>query len=246
MQSDLSQIGLPVQWSYGILLYHTEEDKVLMIQRRDTIEYIEIVKGRVSSDHLELLEVYINRLTIQEREKLMTQSFDTIWSDLWCNHKHKNYHKQYWSSYQKFQQVRPYIKRFDAQFEEREYILPRGRTLASDETELHTAQRECEEETGIKSKEYKVTEHVLKECYMGSDNVLYGSKYYVCTTSTQVICQPSISEVKGCHWIPVDHLLDYIRTYRHFTRHIFIEFLKSIYPLIHETTISTLEEETST
>lgn len=234
MQKDLSEMGLPVQWSYGIFLYHIDNKETLMVQRRDTIEYIELVKGHISCNDLELLEVYVNRLTKEERDKLLTASFDTIWFDLWCNHNHKNFHKQYWPSYHRFQQLRPLIKRFDAQYEEREFVLPRGRMIASDQSELCTAQRECYEETGIRHDQYVVTDHVLKECYLGSDNTVYGTKYFVCTIKSKPQCVPSTSEVKGCHWVSNNTFIDHIRSYRHHTKHLFYDFETNIAPRLDE------------
>ena len=68
--------------SYGVLLV-ADIDKVpklIMIQRKDSLCYIEIIRGKYT---LETFHIYIERISNQELNDIKTKSFDELWKKLW-------------------------------------------------------------------------------------------------------------------------------------------------------------------
>jgi 8-oxo-dGTP pyrophosphatase MutT (NUDIX family) len=54
----------------------------LLIRRRDTIGYIEFIRGKYPNNKNYILNL-INEMTIGEKNKLLTMTFSELWNDLW-------------------------------------------------------------------------------------------------------------------------------------------------------------------
>ena len=77
--------------SYGIILY-TEGDgdegekQIIMVERKDTLSYIEFLRGKYKSIYnLEYLRLLFSRLSECEKKKLIENDFDTLWNELWIH-----------------------------------------------------------------------------------------------------------------------------------------------------------------
>ena len=75
---------LPVL-SYGIILIN--DDKLLMIQRKDSLSYIEFLRGKYELNKPEYILTLLNTCSVQERDYIKTLSFDDLWSKLWFSGK---------------------------------------------------------------------------------------------------------------------------------------------------------------
>ena len=73
--------------SYGIVCIHT--NKILMIQRKDSICYIEFIRGKYKLDNKSYILNLLNRCSIEERNRLKNNSFDWLWNTLWFSGKEK-------------------------------------------------------------------------------------------------------------------------------------------------------------
>lgn len=181
------QCRLPVL-SYGILCIN-KENKVLMIRRKDSLSYIEFLRGKYSIDDIPYIQKLLNTCSVNERELLKTLSFDELWKQLWFQTSEKKQTdrmvKEQKDSKKKFEQLKSsnllsLIQNCDIYYETPEWEFPKGRR-SSHETNMKCAIREFEEETDLSCDEYILLDNVvpLSEEYMGSNGVRYKHIYYL-------------------------------------------------------------------
>ena len=181
------QCRLPVL-SYGIICIN-QENKILMIRRKDSICYIEFLRGKYNLDDHTYINNLLNCCSVNERHSLLTLTFDELWSQLWYQSSKKKQTermiKEYNDSKQKFEQLKQHslqtlIKSCGVYYETPEWEFPKGRRSCQ-ETNIKCAIREFEEETDLSSDEYILLDNVvpLSEEYMGSNGVRYKHVYYL-------------------------------------------------------------------
>ena len=78
------QCKLPIT-SYGIILFRSSDKGVqyLMIRRKDSFGYIDLIRGKYSSYNVEQIQKSIDEMSVIEKSRLKTESFDTLWKMLW-------------------------------------------------------------------------------------------------------------------------------------------------------------------
>ena len=54
-----------------------------MINRKDSLCYIDFLRGKYNSNDIEYIKILINKMTINEKSKLIRDIFDDLWMDLW-------------------------------------------------------------------------------------------------------------------------------------------------------------------
>lgn len=218
-----------VTMSYGILLRNTA-GQILMIQRRDSVEYIDLIRGRFSGTNRDL-EVYLSNMSKDEHIRLQTLNFDQLWDQMWINHSGKIYKQEYLNARRRFSQIVIPDSFMRTEYVENEYLLPRGRKKNCREHTLVCATREFFEETGIRQSEYKIdsNKHHI-EYYYGSNGKLYGTKYYVANLlkDTTHLFNPynmvQCSEVRNMQFFdPIDAYRK-VRSYRTSLRQILFEY----------------------
>ena len=72
--------------SFGIICYKIDENnemKFLMIQRKDSLSFMEFIRGKYELNNLEYIKQLLLNMTISEREMIITLNFDDIWKYLW-------------------------------------------------------------------------------------------------------------------------------------------------------------------
>ena len=72
--------------SIGLIAFKIENDsiKYLMIRRKDTLGYIEFLRGKYTHD-IAYIKSLIYEMTESEKENLLNKDFKEIWRDLWLN-----------------------------------------------------------------------------------------------------------------------------------------------------------------
>lgn len=190
--------------SYGIILYTIKNGDAYyqLGQRRDTYGAIEFIKGNLKDDEI---PNYINLMSSDERERILgnIDNFEKLWDDLWINHQSKGYKTDSTRAYETFQKnMKKYLQNFmdtqkcaddikknaktrfnnDENFKvclENPWIFSKGRKHTN-ETSLHCAIREFEEETGISRNLIHINNHEpFEEMYIGTDGKLYKTIYYL-------------------------------------------------------------------
>jgi ADP-ribose pyrophosphatase YjhB (NUDIX family) len=149
-----------------------------MIQRKDSICYIEIIRGKYT---LKTLNILINRISNQELNDIKTKSFDELWKKLWLldSIQDTKYMREYERSKLLFETIDK-SKLKSTKYEETEWEIPKGK---KNKRELNyvSAKRELEEETNIKPNDYELIINIspLVEEFRGENDVNYRNIYYI-------------------------------------------------------------------
>ena len=71
--------------SYGVLLLTDIETipKIVMIQRKDSLCYIEIIRGKYDIYDTKKLKLLLDRISQDELENIKNVDFDILWKNLW-------------------------------------------------------------------------------------------------------------------------------------------------------------------
>jgi len=99
------QCKLPII-SYGIILFkkgtvnansnsdaEKKDYEFLMIRRKDSFGYIDLIRGKYSPYHIEQVQGIINEMSLSEKEKILNHDFKYLWTSMWgstCNSQYKN------------------------------------------------------------------------------------------------------------------------------------------------------------
>ena len=183
--------------SYGVLLFTYVKDipKIIMIQRKDSLCYIELIRGKYNPKNTKLIKLLLSRISNQERNDIITKDFDTLWKSLWLidNINETKYMKEYnrskklfnilkdgYSQNNEMYSIEKYFKDIQDKYIETEWEFPKGKKKIG-ETFLEAAERELQEETGIKVEDYNIIKniHQIQEVFTGENSVNYKNIYYV-------------------------------------------------------------------
>jgi ADP-ribose pyrophosphatase YjhB (NUDIX family) len=163
--------------SYGIILLDSH-NKIILVQRRNSVEYIEIIRGNYKN--LELLCHLCSLITLEEKKRILNFDFKTNWDKM--NNKSKIYEKYYKQAHEKFIENNVVFIVYDlpntSLYSETEFCIPKGRKKRKDEKEKTCAIREFREETGIK-KEIFITNTIFMEHFYGTNGKKYSTKYFL-------------------------------------------------------------------
>jgi 8-oxo-dGTP pyrophosphatase MutT (NUDIX family) len=201
--------------------------KFLMIQRKDTMGYIDFVRGKYPEDNevikKTLLNICLDEMTYQEKHNLLTKSFDTIWNDLWVNHESKCFKNEYELAKKKFLDldIQTLVKNSNTYFEFQEFGFPKGRRNMR-ESNIACAEREFFEETGYDKSSYDFIKNypIICEEFVGTNGVKYRHIYYLVKMKDDVL-PPRIDntnviqtgEVQNIGWFSFDECMALIRPY---------------------------------
>lgn len=159
--------------------------KFLLIQRKDTMGYIDFIRGKYPSSEPEksqALKVYLEEMTISERESLLTKTFDKIWDEIWNNKNSKIYKNEYSTAKEKFEKLDIFslLENSESKWTTTEFGIPKGRRCIKEQI-LACAEREFYEETGYSKEHYQYLSNyptVIEE-FEGTNGVRYRHIYYL-------------------------------------------------------------------
>ena len=66
-----------------------------MIQRKDSISYVEFIRGKYSLEKSSYIFRLFSDMTHNEREKIRLNDFKTLWDLLWMNHDSNIFKNEY-------------------------------------------------------------------------------------------------------------------------------------------------------
>jgi hypothetical protein len=202
---------LPIT-SYGVLLLLNEEiPKIVMVQRKDSLCYIEILRGKYDIYNVKKIKLLLNRISKTELENIKTVDFDILWKQLWLidDIKETKYMKEYTYSKMLFEsmlndiELRDYIDLLVSEYDTSEWEFPKGKKDRN-EIQHECAKRELEEETNIKSTDYEIIKNIspIIENFIGENDINYRNIYYIgiCKNTENVKINPDnnnqINEIK--------------------------------------------------
>jgi len=220
--------------SFGIICYKKLGDdiKYLMIQRKDSLSFMEFIRGKYNVDDIPYLNQLLTSMTANEIKLLIEKSFDEIWNYAWTqnsvsNFKHTN---EFIDSKQKFEYIKnnnillSLICEMNTQIlHEQEWGFPKGRRKLK-ENDLDCAIREFCEESRLTIDNIEIIKDLLpfEEIFFGTNNVLYKHTYYIAKIkdadynidiSIDKNCIEQVREVRALKWFSYDDVLKHINTY---------------------------------
>lgn len=197
----------------------------LMIRRRDTLGFIEIMRGKYELRDEAGIQSLIDQTTLGERRRLLTGDFAELWRELWNGPASRRYHTEYEQARAKFEVLRgrrglaAACERSATAWQEAEWGFPKGRRAAG-ESELACALRETWEEAGVVAEALRVLPgEPLTEQFRGSNGVVYRHRYWVAEAAaeTEVGLDPSNMdqqrEVGAVRWCGLEEAMELIRPY---------------------------------
>lgn len=233
--------------------------KFLMVCRKQSIGYIELIRGNYNLENysdIGYIKNIFKLMTKHEIENIKTKDFDFLWNDLWIlsDNSHK---KEYDNSKNKFHKLIEgvdiiymnetyhidldyfvlYMDKETIKWNEPEWEFPKGRRNIKEE-DLPCAIREFEEETNFQNRDYKLLDlKPISEIFMGNNGINYKHTYYLAQSLLDIDDIPKIDEnniyqkieISDIQWLTFREAIDKIRDYNLERK----EILKKVYNLLY-------------
>ena len=224
------QCKLPIT-SYGIVLFRSSSKglQFLMIRRKDSFGFIDFIRGKYSPYNIFQVQNIINEMSLVEKHEILTNSFESLWLNMWGNSSNIQYKNEEVSSSKKMETIkngviinndtitlRNIVENSPTKWNETEWEFPKGRRNHK-EKDLDCALREFEEETGISKEKITVVENILpfEEIFIGTNHKSYKHKYFLAymNDTEENLDNFQITEVSKMEWKTIDNCLESIRPY---------------------------------
>ncbi len=227
--------------SCGNLLFRTDKDEplVLMIQRKDSLCFIEFIRGKYDVFNIDYIQILVDKFTIDEKRSIINNSFDELWSTLWMIdidtiQKNSDYHKGHdkfmrlsngfhFKKRDIFINLQYFVDNSKTNYLTTEWEFPKGRRNKG-ESDLECAKREFNEETNYNEDDYKLIMNLepFTEEFVGENRVRYKYLYYIGylvnlekEVFIDITNMDQVTELKGIKWVTKSESLEMIRDYHH-------------------------------
>ena len=230
------QCKIPIT-SIGLIAYRYNEKRAieyLMIRRKETLGYIDFMRGKYSVHNKEYIMNMLKQMTVTEKEQLMTSDFDTLWAGIWGNgYMNNKYKTEEMLSRDKFNALVSGIlikndfftlksvvedsNKLSESWLEPEWGFPKGRRN-NQEKDFDCAIREFCEETGYSCDRLKHLQNVapFEETFTGSNYMSYKHKYFLTfmnRSDTLNLDNFQKSEVSKMVWTNFENCIKMMRPY---------------------------------
>lgn len=194
---------------------------VLLIRRKDSLSYVEFVRGKYKPSDPHYVRELVDGMTKSERQGILEKEFQDLWKGMWISRSYKRHRPEYDKSLHRFNAMKNHIREYirnhpEKGWDEPEWGFPKGRPN-KDESLIHCAIREFKEETGIpKEKLIIINPNEYEESYTGTNGILYKNHYIIGTCyEDNVGVNPrnhfQAKEVSGVRWVPLENAHKYVR-----------------------------------
>lgn len=214
--------------SFGIICYKIEADEIkyIMIQRKDSLSFMEFIRGKYNVNEKHYIINLINCMTYTERNMLYTKTFDEIWIYAWCHNPSTSFKhtKEYIESKQKFEFLIANniinVYYITSNIATPEWGFPKGRKKIK-ELDIDCAIREFSEETGVTKNDINIKDiEPFEEIFFGTNNILYKHLYFIAKInkedSTLYInnnCLEQVREIRSLKWCSYNEVLNNIKSH---------------------------------
>lgn len=234
--------------SFGLICYrknyYINEYEYLMIQRRNSLSFVEFIRGKYELSSIDYIKELMTLMTVYERKILTQMTFEALWNKVWYNSYVKNHIlADYNKARDKFETLRrsgilmKLLSETYTKYYEPEWGFPKGRRKIR-EKDIDCAIREFCEETGLSRSEIKIAndKQEFEENFYGTNNVKYRHVYYIAKIVKNIYrhmlidyCNiHQVREVKQIRWFTERETLKRIRDYNPERKTLFIEAVKKI------------------
>ena len=211
--------------SIGIIAFRNSKKglEYLMICRKDSLGYVDFMRGKYPKFNESYIQNIINEMTIQEKNKLLNNNFEQLWEELWGTFPGPKYRGEEKKSSEKFQTIKErnlkeLITKSKTNWKTPEWGFPKGRRNYQ-ENDLNCALREFQEETGYSKKQLNIINNLIpiEEIFLGSNMKSYKHKYFLAfiNKDTKPINNFQQSEVSEVKWLILKDCLNIIRPYNY-------------------------------
>lgn len=224
------QCRFPIM-SIGIIAYRQTREGIryLMIRRKDTLGYVEFMRGKYPLYNYKYLSNIIDEMTNQEKHNLLTKTFSQLWKELWGGNIGIQYRIEEHVSREKFESLKlgitsgkkkfsldSLIKQSETSWKEPEWGFAKGRRNYQ-ERDKACAMREFQEETGYSKTSINLIHNLVpfEEIFTGSNYKSYKHCYYIANIKNNIEPERKFqqSEVSKMEWKTFSEALDIIRPY---------------------------------
>ena len=233
--------------SIGIVAFRKHDSKLqyLMICRKNSLGYVDFMRGKYKLHNHLLIRNLIDEMTNEEKQNILTNDFNYLWTDLWGEYVGMQYRSEETSARDKFKALQHGIKLKSSKeynlkslidesktnWKMPEWGFPKGRRNYQ-ENDISCALREFEEETGYHRKNIHIIQNIIpfEEIFTGSNFKSYKHKYYIGIINNE--CKPTSdfqqSEVSEVKWLDLEECLNIIRPYNLEKKEILIQINKTL------------------
>ena len=228
--------------SNGIIVFKDSDEgpAYLMIRRKDTVGFVEFIRGKYPVYNRAYLQRLVDEMTLDEKRRLQTQTFSELWTNVWGEYLNTKYQTEETVSGERFNLLKKGVKinrgngNYDyitlddliensaTRWSEPEWGFPKGRRNYQ-EKDMDCALREFSEETGYDSSKLVVMQNIIpyEEIFMGSNVKTYKHKYYVAyfpltqnaAASFSISPKFQKTEVSKMEWFSFEECVRHIRPY---------------------------------
>ena len=204
-----------------------------MIRRKDTIGYMELLRGKYNVNNEDYIIQLMNLMTLEEKNRILeVLNFDKLRTLLGMTKKNYIYKNEYETAKKKFNclliqqknnisKIQYLINKSKVVWDETEWGLPKGRKHQK-ESNINCALREFLEETGLRTKDISLLLNIkpIEEIYTSINNVKYRHVYYFAkfiNSNTTLNYNPNNKnqnkEISDINWFSLEKCLEKIRPY---------------------------------
>lgn len=219
--------------SFGIICYKVDENniiKYLMIQRKDSLSFMEFIRGKYSVSDTVYIQKLISEMTPGEKQLIVNKQFDEIWNYAWYQNNASNikHTTEYTDSKYKFDflinnnVINNIINNISQDTDrEQEWGFPKGRRKLK-ECDKDCAIREFCEETRLTNEDIHIIDDIIpfEEIFFGTNNILYKHTYYISKIKNHDIqiyvdhnCLEQMREVRALNWFTYEDVITRIKQY---------------------------------
>ena len=223
--------------SFGIICYKLDPEThklyYLMIQRKDSLCFMEFIRGKYELKNYSYIRNLLSGMTIEERKLLLDLDFDSLWNHVWYQTNIPKQTNEYIHAKNKFENLvkggfdnkkitlKYLLDTSISPFEHPEWGFPKGRRKIH-EDDIKCAIREYVEETNIAANLIEIDNDIspFEETFYGTNNILYRHVYYIAklieyTDVMTIDVDPTninqAREVKSIKWLAFEKVLSFIR-----------------------------------
>ena len=115
--------------SVGIIVFRINAEGIreyLLIRRKDSIGYVEFMRGKYNIYSKIYLVNIISEMTLEEKHRILNNDFDTLWRNLWGNDINTQYRGEEKNSRDKFETLKYGVSTNDQEYSLESLSLHRG------------------------------------------------------------------------------------------------------------------------
>ena len=164
---------------FNLPVADTEDVRMLMVRRKDSMSYMEFLRGKYEMLNPDYIHRLIRNMTMDEQRKIVEMPFMTLWTQLWGDG--RDVHSpEFYDAKEKFEALDRgrLVYEYRSIWTEPEWGFPKGRRMRG-ETDVDCAIREFYEETNISRDVYVLCKNLaFEEVFVGTNNVQYKHVYF--------------------------------------------------------------------